>query len=99
MFVSAIIASLLIGITLGQRFKVLILIPLFLLTLLFAFCIGITHSQSAWVVAKVAALIIIDAQIGYIFGIGIRHLTVLARANRSRMASVSSTLPRRRAAQ
>lgn len=78
------IISLLAGTALGQWFRVLILGPIILLTLLLALGVGIAHGEDAWAITKAAAAAIVGLQVGYLFGIGLRHLTVLARANRQR---------------
>jgi hypothetical protein len=37
-------------------------------------------------------------QLGYLLGLGVRHVTVLARASRRRAASLASSLPPQRSA-
>lgn len=88
--------GLLVGMLLAQRFKVLVLAPVILLTLIFAIGAGIARADAVWVAGSTAAVTIVGLQIGYLLGIGIRHLIVLARATRLRTASLGSSLPTRR---
>ena len=93
---TAAIVSTLLGMALGLRFKVLVLAPVIVLTLLLAVGATIAHPSSAWTAGETAALVIAALQISYLFGIGMRHLTVLARAGRRRAASnAGALLPRR----
>jgi hypothetical protein len=95
MFTPAII-SLLVGMFLGQRFKVLVLAPVILLTLILAIGAGIARVDAVWALGLTAAVTIVGLQIGYLLGIGIRHLIVVARAIRLRAASLGGSLPTRR---
>ncbi len=90
------IIGLLVGMLLAQRFKVLVLVPVILLTLVFAIGAGIARADGVWAVGSTAAVTIVGLQIGYLLGIGIRHLIVLARASCLRTASLGSSLPTRR---
>jgi hypothetical protein len=78
------VISLMLGMTLSQRFKVFVLLPAILLTLLIAL---VTASALAmpleWIVAKATGCAVIGLQIGYLFGLGIRHLAMPVHANRS----------------
>ncbi len=89
------IVSLLVGMVLAQRFKVLVLFPVILLTLFLALGAGIVRPGAAWPLGLTAVVVIVCLQVGYVFGIGIRHLMVLARVSRRRTASLSSSLPQR----
>jgi hypothetical protein len=92
---STAIISVLLGMVLGQRFKVLILAPAILLTLLGALGASIVRPETVWFIGKAAAEAIVGMQIGYLLGLGIRHLTLLARAARLRGASpANSFVPR-----
>jgi hypothetical protein len=86
--------SLLVGAVLGQRFKVLALAPVIALTLLFAVGASLVRHAPAWSSAEIAAVAVVGLQVGYLFGLGFRHLMVLARANRIRASSVSSLTTR-----
>jgi len=74
--------GLLIGMILGQRFKVLILAPAVLLIVLLAIGAAIESTNPAWSVGARAAMALVGLQFGYLLGAGIRYLKVLARANR-----------------
>jgi len=90
------LVSLLIGLALAQRFKVLSLIPVILLTLLFALTAEVSAANAAWTSALTAADAIAGLQVGYLLGIGLRQLTLIARAHRLR--AVSRLLPSQRRA-
>ena len=81
------IIGLLVGIFLAQRFKVLVLAPV---------GAGIARANAVWALGLTAAVTIVGLQIGYLLGIGIRHLIVVARASRLRAASLGGSLPTRR---
>jgi hypothetical protein len=84
--------SLLVGMVLAQRFRVLILAPLFLLTLLIALAVGMVRSDAAWSLGLTAGVTIIGLQVGYMLGIGIRHLLALGRLSRLRSVSLPNSL-------
>ncbi len=86
------ILSLLVGMVLAQRFKVLILFPLFALTLFLALAAAITRSDAAWTAGLIATVAIVTLQIGYLLGIGVRHVALLARASRLRATWLASSL-------
>jgi hypothetical protein len=88
------IIGLLVGTFLAQRFKVLVLAPVILLfAVILAFGAGIARADAGWTVGLTAAVTIVGLQIGYLLGIGIRHLIVAARASRLRAASLGGSLP------
>jgi len=68
------IVSFLMGVTLGQRFKVMVLMPAMLLVPGIWIVTGIAHAQSAWAIAFMVATAAACLQIGYIVGIGLRHI-------------------------
>ena len=86
MFTAALV-SLLIGLALAQRFKVLSLIPVIFLTLLFALTAELSGANPAWTSALTATVAISGLQVGYLLGIGLRQLTLIARAHRLHTAS------------
>jgi hypothetical protein len=92
MLVSALI-SLSIGIVLARRFKVLILAPAFMLTLVLAIGTGLARTDAAWSIGSTALVVIVGLQIGYLLGSGMRHVMVLVRANRPSSNSLTSSLP------
>jgi hypothetical protein len=96
MLFSALI-SLSIGVVLARRFKVLILAPAFMLTLLLAIGTGLARTDAAWSIGSAALVVIIGLQIGYLLGSGMRHVMVLVRASRSSPNSFANTLPHRSA--
>lgn len=92
------ILSLLLGMVLGQRFAVLILVPAIFFTLAIAIGIGAARIGSPWIIGLTAAAAISCLQLGYFLGLAIRHLTATARANEVRAASLGGSLPSQRAA-
>ena len=63
------ISTLLIGMLLGLRFKVLIVAPASLGAMLFAICVGIMHADVPWKIGLSAAAAIACLQVGYVAGI------------------------------
>ena len=68
------IISFLTGAALGQRFKVLVLMPAMLVVSGIWIAAGIAHAQSAWAIAFMVAMAATCLQIGYIVGIGACHI-------------------------
>ena len=97
MLVSALI-SLSIGVVLARHFKVLILAPAFILTLVLAIGTGFAHTNAAWSIGSTALVVIVGLQIGYLLGSGMRHVMVLARAHRPGSTAFTSSLSPRRPA-
>ena len=92
------IFTLLAGMVLGQRFRALSLIPIGLLVLLFIVSAGIALGETLWQIGLNAVVAVVCVQLGYLFGLGIRHLLLVSRARRLRAASFESSLPARRPA-
>ena len=97
MLVSALI-SLSIGIVLARRFKVLILAPAFMLTLVLAIGTGFARTDAAWSIGSTALVVIVGLQIGYLLGSGMHYVMVLVRAGRPRSDTFAHTLPPHRPA-
>jgi hypothetical protein len=93
-----VLLSLLAGMVLGQRFKVLILAPAILLALPPVVAFGYARGDAGFTVALACLAAIGCLQIGYVFGIGIRHLLLVARASRLRAVGFAKPLPVRRPA-
>jgi hypothetical protein len=81
--------SLVVGMVLGQRFKVLVLLPAIALALFMAIGGGIVRAESAWWIVLVAASAATSLQIGYLIGVGIRHVLLAGRASRSPVTSLT----------
>jgi hypothetical protein len=92
------IFTLLAGMVLGQRFRVLTLIPIGLLVLLLIISVGIALGETLWQIGLNGVVAVVCVQLGYLFGLGIRHLLLVSRARRLRAASFESSLPTRRPA-
>ena len=91
-----VVLSLLIGMVLAQRFKVLILFPAFALAFILAVATVIGRSDAAWTAGVIATVLISGLQIGYLFGIGVRHVNLVARASRLRATMPGNSLTPRR---
>jgi hypothetical protein len=89
------IICLLVGAVLGQRFKVLILLPTITIALFFIILAGIAHAATVGWTAMMAVIAITGIQIGYFVGIGIRHVIVIGRAIRSPATSLTRSAPYR----
>ncbi len=82
---------LLVGAVLGQRFKVLVLVPVMALALPLSAAAAITQSAPFWQTVLTALTAATGLQIGYLAGTGIRYLLA---ATRARGACASSALER-----
>ena len=82
--------SLLIGAVLGQGFKVMVLMPATVIVLVLAIGTGATHAHTVWMIVLMTAATATSMQIGYLIGIGIRHLVAAALSSRS--SSLNSTV-------
>jgi len=83
------IINLLAGMVLGQRFKVLILLPAIMIMSLAVLAIGIVRAEPLWWTASVAAAL----QVGYLLGTAIRVLLVSARAARIHPRAPATPMP------
>jgi membrane protein DedA with SNARE-associated domain len=91
--------SLLVGALLGQRFKVMVLMPATAILLVLAVGIGVTHAHTAWWIVLMAAAAATSMQIGYLIGIGVRHVLAAAWSRRSsRLTSPTASSPARQPA-
>ena len=78
------------GAALGQRFKVLVLIPASALSVVAA--VIIANSATAWYFMDVAIITLASLQIGYFAGSGIRSFATRVSANRIRNRLLSQTI-------
>ena len=99
--IMVLLVCLLAGAVLGQRFKVFILFPAMVPALFFALVVAAMHGATVWGLVATALIAAASLQIGYLGGIGVRHLAVAERANRVRFrkpAVSGSPLPARQLA-
>ncbi|MFB6421133.1 MULTISPECIES: hypothetical protein [Bradyrhizobium] len=80
--VSLLIFSFLAGAALGQRFRVLVLLPLTFVMMLAAIPVGVMVDLTVLGSLKGAVFAVIALQAGYLFGSGARFGLVAARAAR-----------------
>jgi len=66
------IISVLAGIALGLRFKVLILVPAVILAMIFAIIIGVARADTFWSIVLAMAILGAAVQFGYLAGIMLR---------------------------
>jgi len=85
-----ILSMLLIGATLGMRFKVLVLIPAIGLASIAIFAGGIARGDGASVVLIAAVVASGGLQVGYLCGILARYRLAAARRGRPRKAALQA---------
>jgi CHASE2 domain-containing sensor protein len=90
--------SVLVGMVLGQRFKVVILVLPVSVTLLWAGSAAFLHAQPIALIGEIAGAVIAGLQLGYFFGIGILYFRLLARTDRRRTALLHNGLSTQRSA-
>jgi hypothetical protein len=90
--------SLLAGMVLGQRFKVLAVVPAMAASSVVAIGFGIAHSEGPGGTVLLAALAVASLQIGYLAGIAIRYALAATRTSGLHTASVDGPQPTRHAA-
>jgi hypothetical protein len=78
--------SVLVGMALGQRFKIWVLPPILVLTIFLAI-VAALMGVGVWAAAAASLTMIVGFQVGYLLGIGLRYLMAVGRANRLRRAS------------
>jgi hypothetical protein len=90
------IVSLFVGAALGQRFRVLVLMPATAILLVLAVGIGVAQAYTAWSVILMVAATTASMQIGYLIGIGIRHaLAAVWSSGSSPLAAPTPSTPAR----
>jgi len=85
--------SLLAGMVLGQRFKVLAVVPATAALSLMATGFGVAHSEGLGRTVLLAALAVASLQIGYLLGVGIRYALAATRASGLQTASLRGSEP------
>jgi hypothetical protein len=70
--------SFLFGAALGQRFKVLVLVPAMAIVIMIALGAGVMQAQSAWWIVLMAVSASTCLQFGYFAGIGVRQFLAAA---------------------
>jgi hypothetical protein len=83
---------------LGQRFRVLALVPAFAVSVLVVIAVGTAHSEGLGRTTLLAALAVASLQIGYLVGVAIRYSLAAARTSGLRTASLHTSQPTRHAA-
>jgi len=88
-----VVISLVAGIALGQRFKILILVPVMSLALVGTIAAGIARADNVWSIALIAIAVLTALQIGYLIGIWLRSFRVTARFARPSSVSEETRRP------
>jgi hypothetical protein len=78
------IVAVLTGAVLGLRFRVLVLLPVIGLLILGVPIMGLAYSRSVPSIALALGLSIAWLQLGYLGGVGTRHVMVMSRVARMR---------------
>jgi hypothetical protein len=76
--------SLVVGLLLGWRFKVLALIPAMAIALICVIPAGGTRGDPGWWIVAMAVAAVTSLQIGYFVGLWLRHIPTPARSSSSR---------------
>jgi hypothetical protein len=92
-----VLISLLVGLVLGHRFKVLVLLPAIAIAML-AMVVAQIAGADRWPTTLTAAAAVVVLQLGYLAGYGVRRLIAAARASRQRAFSVGRSQPKQRGA-
>jgi hypothetical protein len=80
------IITMLIGMLLGMRFKVLVLLPTMMLAIVAVLGGGIAHHEQAGSIALAILIAIVGVQVGYVGGLSANHALTVMRAARIRKA-------------
>lgn len=94
MMTSLVLIAFLAGATLGQRCRVLVLLPAIAIVTPTAIGIEIVNGGSIGAIVLTTIASIASLQIGYLAGIGIRHLLAVARLRGLRIASIGAPIRR-----
>ena|ERR1700722_10786052 len=87
-----VLISLLLGMVLGQRFKVLVLLPAMVIALL-ASTIAEIAGTDHWRTLLISATAVVALQAGYLTGYGIRRAILAPRMNRLRGSFIGYSRP------
>jgi hypothetical protein len=88
-----VLASLSIGVVLGQRFKVPVLVPGSGLALMITILAGIERGDAVWPIVLTSLAVVSGLQIGYLIGTAISHLIKAARTARLRGGVLGAAMP------
>jgi hypothetical protein len=89
------IISVVAGVVLGLRYKVLILVPAVMFAMMFAVIVGVARADSVLSVALMTVALAVAVQLGYLAGIFLRALIawIYALLVRNRTPRLSSLWP------
>jgi hypothetical protein len=91
MSIFLLIIWLLVGVFVGQRYKVLVLIPTMALAV--TVTLAPTHFQTVWQIFSEVLLTTTTLQVGYLIGVGIRYLMAVNRMPGAFLADTTSSRP------
>jgi hypothetical protein len=92
----SLILSFTAGMVLGQRFKVLILLPAIGVAIIAATGAGIARGDHAWSIVLLVVAVTVALQIGYLIGTGVQSFLLATRASRHHSTSVPTDAAARR---
>jgi hypothetical protein len=84
---AAAVISLVVGMALGQRFKVLVLLPAIGLAVIVTTSAGVLRADDGWSIVWMGVAAAVALQLGYLLGTGIRSFLVADRTTRVLPAS------------
>ena len=90
--------SLLAGMALGQRFKVIVLLPTAIVASALVAGLGVARADTVWAVAGLTLASLCCLQIGYLAGIGMRYAPAAFRVSRRQAGAAGGGIPTRHAA-
>jgi hypothetical protein len=76
------IIGVVVGIVLGQRYKILILVPAVLFAMIFAIIVGAARADSFWSIVLTTVALVVAVQLGYLAGIAIHAVIAAIRPPR-----------------
>src|SRR6267378_2064058 len=76
------IIGVLVGIVLGLRYKILILVPTVLFAMIFTIMVGVARADSFWSIVLTTVAVVTAVQLGYLAGIVIHAAIALIRPPR-----------------
>jgi hypothetical protein len=92
--ISLSLISFLFGAALGQRFKVLVLVPAMAIIIAFSIGAGLTQAQKPWWIVLMAVTASACLQFGYFTGIGTRYVLTDTRSAEAASLSTAKTSAR-----
>jgi hypothetical protein len=92
------IISIVAGIVLGLRYKVMVLVPAVMFVMVFGVIIGVARADGFWSIVLTAAVLGTAVQLGYLVGVAFRAAiewirSLLTRGRNRELSSLASAWP------